>query len=66
MSPKRKNAVEVLKRRKAMIDALIKFMKKHPKITCDASVKGLEAALPGNWLSAWEMFCVPKYEPPSE
>jgi hypothetical protein len=38
---------EVLERRKVMIDALIKFMKKHPKITCDASVKGLEGGKNG-------------------
>ena len=41
MSPKRKNTLEVLERRKAMIDALIKFLKKHPT-AADAHVKGLD------------------------
>lgn len=39
--------VAVLERRKAMIDALIKFMKKHPRITCDASVTGLDGGKNG-------------------
>lgn len=39
--------VEVLERRKAMIDGLIKFMKKHPRITCEASVKGLDGGKNG-------------------
>ena len=47
MSPKRKNTVEVLERRRLMIDALIKFVKKHPKATADAHVKGLDGGKNG-------------------
>lgn len=47
MSPKRKNTVEVLERRKSMIDALIKFLKKHPKTGADAHVKGLDGGKNG-------------------
>lgn len=47
MSPKRKNTVEVLERRKSMIDALITFMKKHPKTAADAHVKGLDGGKNG-------------------
>lgn len=46
MSPKRKNTLEVLERRKAMIDALIKFLKKHPT-AADAHVKGLDGGKNG-------------------
>lgn len=47
MPPKDKIAVkmnrkvEVLERHKAMIDALIQFVKKHPKTTYKTAVKGL-------------------------
>jgi hypothetical protein len=47
MSPKRKNTVEVLERRKSMIDVLITFMKKHPKTAADAHVKGLDGGKNG-------------------
>ncbi len=47
MSPKRKNTVEVLERRKSMIDVLIKFLKKHPKAAADAHVKGLDGGKNG-------------------
>jgi hypothetical protein len=47
MSPKRKNTVEVLKRRKVMIDALIKVLKKHRRTTADAHVKGLDGGKNG-------------------
>ena len=45
--PKRKNTVEVLERRKTVIDALIKFLKKHPKAAADAHVKGLDGGKNG-------------------
>jgi hypothetical protein len=45
--PKSKNTVEVLERRKTMIDALIKFLKKHPKTAADAHVKGLDGGKNG-------------------
>jgi len=41
MSPKLKNTVEVLERRRLMIDALIEFVEGHPKATAGAHVKGL-------------------------
>jgi hypothetical protein len=47
MTPKRKNTVEVLERRKAMIDALISFLKEHPKTTAAAHVKGLDGGKNG-------------------
>jgi hypothetical protein len=47
MSPKPKNTVEVLERRRLMIDALINFVKKHPKATGDARVKGLDGGKNG-------------------
>lgn len=47
MSPKRKNTIEVLERRKTMIDALIEFLKKHPKAAADAHVKGLDGGKNG-------------------
>jgi hypothetical protein len=47
MSPKRQNSVEVLERRKTMIDALIEFLKKHPKTAADAYVKGLNGGKNG-------------------
>ena len=47
MSPKRKNTVEVLERRKSMIDALIKFLKRHPKTAAHAHVKGLDGGKNG-------------------
>jgi hypothetical protein len=47
MSPKRKNTVDVLERRKTMIDALINFLKKHPKTAADAHVKGLDGGKNG-------------------
>lgn len=47
MSPKRKNTVEVLERRKSMIDVLVKFLKEHPKAAADAHVKGLDGGKNG-------------------
>jgi hypothetical protein len=46
MSPKR-NTIEVLERRKTMIDALITFIQKHPKGAADAHVKGLDGGKNG-------------------
>lgn len=39
--------VDVLERHKAMIDALIRFVKKHPKTTHKAAVKGLAGGKSG-------------------
>ena len=39
--------VEVLERHKAMIDALIRFVKKHPKTTYKVAVKGLAGGKSG-------------------
>jgi hypothetical protein len=47
MSPKRKNTVEALERRKTMIDALISFLKEHPKATAAAHAKGLDGGKKG-------------------
>lgn len=47
MSPRHKNTIEILERRKTMIDALVRFIKKHPKAATDARVKGLDGAKNG-------------------
>lgn len=47
MSPKRNRAVEVLERRRTVIDTLIEFLKKHPKTTADVHVKGLDGGKNG-------------------
>jgi hypothetical protein len=47
MSPRHKNTIEILERRKTMIDALIRFIKKHPKTAADANVKGLDGGKNG-------------------
>ncbi|MGO9518873.1 MAG: hypothetical protein ACLPND_17705 [Candidatus Korobacteraceae bacterium] len=43
----KKNTIEVLERRKTMIDALITFIKKHPKSADDAHAKGLDSGKNG-------------------
>ncbi|HEY1800136.1 MAG TPA: hypothetical protein VGG46_04300 [Terriglobales bacterium] len=45
--PKQKNTVEILERRKTMIDALITFIAKHPKAKEEAHAKGLEGGKNG-------------------
>jgi len=47
MSPKHKNTIEILERRKTMIDALIAFINQHPKAAGDAHVKGLDGGKNG-------------------
>jgi hypothetical protein len=44
MSPKHKNIIEILERRKTMIDALIN---QHPKAAADANVEGLDGGKNG-------------------